>query len=220
LYVLSATAARLGMSIARQWVRLYTSVLDDPKIQRLPDSLFRFWIDCILICGLRGGYLPSTSDCAFRMRISQRQVIARLSALKEARLVDETPDGFRMHDWQEYQYDSDSSTDRVKRFRERSSNVSETLESRAELLSEAEAKLASQQNVSKSRNRYLTDEEQSFAETNAVVQLAIRKAHDRIERADDPQAYTATIVRREIAALNGQAPRKWSALMAHARKIR
>jgi hypothetical protein len=120
------------MSLPRQWIRLYTSVLDDPKIQTLPDSLFRFWIDCLLLCGLRGDSLPLTSHCAFRLRISERQVVARRSSLVSLGLIDETPDGFKMHDWEQYQYDSDSSTGRVKRFRNVSRNAHETVQSRAE----------------------------------------------------------------------------------------
>jgi hypothetical protein len=147
------------MSIARQWVRLYTSVLDDPKIQRLPDSLFRFWIDCILLCGLRGGYLPSTCDCAFRMRISERQVIAKLLALEQARLVERTPDGLMMHDWQEHQYDSDSSTSRVKRFRERFGNVSETPQNRTEQIQKQNRTEQSAPDVLKQPRGYALDEQ-------------------------------------------------------------
>ena len=59
----------------RQWIRLYTSVLNDPKILVLPDRLFRFWVNCLLTCGLAGDYLPVPSRLIILMRISERQVL-------------------------------------------------------------------------------------------------------------------------------------------------
>lgn len=127
----------------RQWIRLYTSVLNDPKILVLPDRLFRFWVNCLLTCGLSGDSLPIPSRLKISMRISERQTIANLKSLAEFGLIEETPDGWRMHDWKEYQYDSDSSTDRVKRFRNAQRNVTATEQSRAEQIQKQKAELLS-----------------------------------------------------------------------------
>ena len=80
--------------------------------------------------------IPSVEDVAFRLRLSKSKAESLLSTLKTSSLID----GDRMHDWDDFQYSSDSSTERVKRHRERnmerfsnvSSNVSETVQSRTE----------------------------------------------------------------------------------------
>lgn len=123
----------------RQWIRLYTSVLNDPKILVLPDRLFRFWANCLLASGLSGDCLPVPSRLKILMRISERQTIANLKSLAEFGLAEETPDGWKMHDWEEHQYDSDFSRERMQRHRDGQKTVTVTVQSRAEQKADAEA---------------------------------------------------------------------------------
>jgi len=112
----------------RPWIRLYTDLPSNPKAQRLPGPLFKFWINCLCLYGKRG-YFPPAPDIAWALQLSEQATIKNLRSLINAHLLDESPqdagfegilvDAIHPHDWDEMQFESDSSTERVKRFRER-----------------------------------------------------------------------------------------------------
>jgi hypothetical protein len=109
-----------------RWFRLYDDVLNDPKVQRLSGDTFKFWINMLCIASKNGGVLPSIEDMAFALRVSNDVCTFLIDELKTCGLID---GGKRLvpHGWEKRQYKSDTSTDRVKRFRERSRNVTETV---------------------------------------------------------------------------------------------
>ena len=110
--------------------------LNNPKVQRLSSGDFKGWVNLLCLAKEYDGSLPSVEDVGFRLRLSKRKVETLLKLLRSKGLVD----GDRMHDWDEMQYPSDSSTERVKRHRERakeppcnvSSNVPVTVQRRVE----------------------------------------------------------------------------------------
>ena len=118
------------------WFRFYVRTLDNPKAQRLPGRTFKGWVNLLCLAKEYDGALPPVEDISFRLRLSKQKVEALLKSLRSKGLVD----GDGMHDWDEMQYPSDSSTERVKQHRERakehhrnvSSNVSVTSQSRVE----------------------------------------------------------------------------------------
>ena len=118
------------------WLRFYVRTLNNPKVQRLASGDFKGWVNLLCLAKEYDGDLPSVEDVAFRLRLSKRKVETLLKSLRSKGLVD----GDRMHDWDEMQYHSDSSTERVKRHRERakeppcnvSSNVPVTVQRRVE----------------------------------------------------------------------------------------
>ena len=119
------------------WLRFYVRTLNNPKVQRLPGSIFKGWVNLLCLAKETDGVLPSCrGHVAFRLRLSKSKAESLISTLKTSGLID----GDRMHDWDDFQYSSDSSTERVKRHRERnmerssnvSSNVSETVQSRVD----------------------------------------------------------------------------------------
>lgn len=67
-------------------------------------------------------------EIAFRLRVSECDAATAIDALCEAKLIDINTRGrYIMHDWEEHQYVSDNSTERVRKHRaKRSGNVSET----------------------------------------------------------------------------------------------
>lgn len=113
------------------WLRLYTDILNKPKISRLSDKQFRSWVELLLAAKLygQGGQLPPMEDLCFvlRMEGKSRQMLARLEELKERKLVDQNADGvWSMHDWGTHQYTSDidpTATERKRRERDRKNNV-------------------------------------------------------------------------------------------------
>ena len=114
------------MNAMTRWFRLYDDVLNDPKVQRLSGESFKFWINMLCIASKNGGVLPSIEDMAFALRVSNDFCTSLIDDLKTCGLIDGSK-RLVPHGWEKRQYKSDTSTDRVKRFRERSRNVTETV---------------------------------------------------------------------------------------------
>ena len=114
------------MNAMTRWFRLYDDVLNDPKVQRLSGESFKFWINMLCIASKNGGVLPSIEDMAFALRVSNDVCTSLIDELKTCGLIDGSK-RLVPHGWEKRQYKSDTSTDRVKRFRERSRNVTETV---------------------------------------------------------------------------------------------
>jgi hypothetical protein len=108
------------------WIRLYREVLDDPKVQTLPEAMFKTWINLLLVAAQHDGALPDTAAVAFALRLPEKEAARRIVALVEIGLLDREGDVLRPHNWDARQYKSDSSTERSKRFRENKSNVAAT----------------------------------------------------------------------------------------------
>lgn len=103
------------------WLRLWDSVLDDPKVQRLPDRLFRHWVNllCLANRGSERGQLPPTAaDVAFALRISEEEANDALQELTKRELIEWTPAGSPMpHNWGGRQFKSDNVSERVTKHR-------------------------------------------------------------------------------------------------------
>lgn len=107
------------------WLRLYTEILNDPKLARLTDEQFRTYIR--LLCAVklhdRKGQLPSDEDTAFMLRLSLAAWRKSRDALIRIGLIDitETTQGkaLSIHGWSRRQYESDHSNERVDRYRKR-----------------------------------------------------------------------------------------------------
>jgi hypothetical protein len=109
-----------------RWFRLYDDLLNDPKVQKLSGETFKLWINLLCIASKHGGVLPSLDDLAFQLRLPALVCKTEIDTLKAAGLIDGDKK-LKPHGWEKRQYKSDTSTERVKRFRERSSNVAETV---------------------------------------------------------------------------------------------
>lgn len=109
--------------MARPWLRFYRKTVNNPKVQRLSPELFRAWVN-ILCTTDDDGRLPAINDMAFTLRVGAEVVHEWLSTLRANGLFDLARNGkVTAHDWSEHNYESDVSTDRVKRFRKRSRNA-------------------------------------------------------------------------------------------------
>lgn len=108
-----------------RWFRFYTEVVHDPKVQLLPDKTFKEWINVLCIAGDNGGILPDDKSIAFTMHMTTASARQMLIRLKDAGLLDLGEDGkMRPHNWGERQFQSDVSTERVRRFRDKKKSVS------------------------------------------------------------------------------------------------
>lgn len=114
-----------------KWFRFYSEVLDDPKVQNLSPELFKIWINILCITCHHTGVLPPIKDVSFRLRVTLDETKLAFQALLEAGLIQQIKNqhgiNYAPHNWKKRQYSSDTSTERVKRFRAVSRNVSETV---------------------------------------------------------------------------------------------
>jgi hypothetical protein len=109
------------------WFRYHVSDLDNPAVQRLPGDLFKIRLNllCLASRQRQAGALPSLDDIAFALRLPAEELERATDDLVERGFLARTETGFAFVDWSARQFLSDSSTPRVKRFRERRRNVSE-----------------------------------------------------------------------------------------------
>lgn len=70
---------------SRYWIKFYIEVLDDPKMGRLPDRLWRRACELFLVAGEThdNGSLPSLEDLAWRLRLTSEELSEDLSQLTE-----------------------------------------------------------------------------------------------------------------------------------------
>ena len=61
-----------------RWFRFYASAVDDPKIQTLPDPLFRTWINLLCLASKADGVIPSGKQLSFGLRLSDALTKKRL----------------------------------------------------------------------------------------------------------------------------------------------
>lgn len=114
--------------MSKPWIRLYTDLPSNPKAQRLPGDLFKFWINCLCLYGKRG-YFPPAKDIAWALQVSEKITLRNIRDLIDAGLLDESPrdkgfenlivDAIHPHDWDDLQFESDASRERQKKYRDR-----------------------------------------------------------------------------------------------------
>ena len=107
------------------WLRFYTEVLNDPKVQRLPDSIFKTWVNLLLVARLQddhGQISTDIEDLAFQLHIPMKTAKEHLKILTERGLIENGA----MHNWDNRQYESDrdpTRNERQQRYRNARSNA-------------------------------------------------------------------------------------------------
>lgn len=111
--------------MARRWIRLYTELLNDPKVQMLPPDVFKAYINLLCIAGQndKNGEIPADQmSLAFMLRLPENELDRVIVMLINQKLIDKTENGMAIHGWKSRQYESDTDPtrfERVKRFREK-----------------------------------------------------------------------------------------------------
>jgi len=112
------------------WLRLYMRLMDNEDVHALTDSEFRTWIFCLLATKANGGFLPPNKTIAFKLRRKQQVVADHIAAILDAGLLVCVANELQPTGWNKFQFQSDVSTDRVKRFRNGKRNGDETFPKR------------------------------------------------------------------------------------------
>lgn len=114
-----------------RWFRVDDGLVDDPKVQQLPDRLIVAMLNLWCITSQCGGNLPPVSDIAFKLRITAAKATKLLDDLRDAKLIDDDEEGSRPHNWNTRQFKSDvtdpTNAERQRRYRNRDKTVTETV---------------------------------------------------------------------------------------------
>jgi hypothetical protein len=110
-----------------RWFRFYGDAINNPKVLRLSDAMFRAWVTLLCLASQYEGVLPKAADIALILRMKVHKVAEWLAILTGAGLLDSLEDGtFRPHNWDARQFKSDvadpTAVDRNKRYRDRKRN--------------------------------------------------------------------------------------------------
>lgn len=114
-----------------RWFRFHDQSLNDPKVQTLDGDTFKAWVNLLCLASQNDGRLPPESDIAFALRMDINGCRTVLERLLNGGLIDRLNGGrdgwhYAPHGWSQRQYKSDTSSERVKRYRQRYRNVTET----------------------------------------------------------------------------------------------
>jgi hypothetical protein len=121
------------MMPSKYWIKLYHEILDDPKMGRLPDALWRRTIELFLLAGDldADGVLPAVDDMAWRLRVDPAALATDLKALANVGIVTSCDDGCWIVTKFADRQAAATSSERGARFRERQ-RKQEYYEDRAE----------------------------------------------------------------------------------------
>lgn len=111
--------------MSARWFRFYADAMRHPKVAKLPDATFRLWVQLMCVAAENDGRIPCAEDLKFMLNRRLDHLLRGLDDLIRASLIDVLEDGYEPHSWSERQYKSDTSTDRVRKHREKR-NVSVT----------------------------------------------------------------------------------------------
>jgi hypothetical protein len=97
--------------------RYYVEALNDQKVQLLAPELFTFWVNCLSVARQNNGLLPDVAGLAFQLRMETPKAQAVVQDLITGGLLDRTAHGLSPHNWSTRQYQSATSTARVRLYR-------------------------------------------------------------------------------------------------------
>lgn len=104
---------------SKYWIKLYHEILDDPKMGRMPDRLWRRTIELFLLAGEldQDGALPELRDIAWRIRIPDDQLADDMSLLTTYQIVHQQDGCYIVTKFADRQA-AMTSTERTRRYRE------------------------------------------------------------------------------------------------------
>jgi hypothetical protein len=122
--------------MANPWFRLYAEFLSDPKVQSMSEIMQRRLV--MLFCLQCGNELETLHDeeIAVALRISLDDVTEMKQIFVSKRFINVSSSGWKIINWNKRQFKSDTSTERVKKYRDKvkqECNATETLPKRPQI---------------------------------------------------------------------------------------
>lgn len=89
----------------KYWIKLYHETLDDAKLGKLDDHLWRRTIEMFLLAGDQneGGFLPKLEDMAWRLRTEEQDLEGDLRRLESKRIIEKRDDRWFVIKFAEHQ---------------------------------------------------------------------------------------------------------------------
>lgn len=111
----------------RSWIKLYVEILDDMKLGPLPVWLKWRFVELLLVAAEsdENGTLPPVTQTAWRLRVSEDDLLKSLGALREIGVVSLEGDRWKVTNFEKRQA-AMTSTERVQEYRKRTGNDTET----------------------------------------------------------------------------------------------
>ena len=105
---------------SKYWIKVYHEILDDPKMGRMPDHLWRRTIELFLVAGEEDaeGLLPKLCDMAYRLRVTDDELTKDLDELEKLGVIHKEEAGWVVTRFAERQAPV-SDAERMRRYRER-----------------------------------------------------------------------------------------------------
>lgn len=204
------------------WWRAHDEAVDDPKLQLIPDSLFRAWFNVMCLCSANEGVLPPVDQVAFKLRMTQAKASKVVDELVDVKLLDLVDGKFQPHNWNERQFKSDvtdpTNAERQKRYRKRhavTENVTEksvTVTPPREQIADTERKKGSEPNGSGAHappsdakaDLFRRGREVLGKESGALIAKLLRS----FGQEDDPKVLAKARARLEEASTKAK-PAEW-----------
>ena len=109
-----------------QWFRVYSEILDDPKVAKMDGETFRCFVYLLALSselGNNGIINMSVSDISWRIRIPVNTLEQAIAYFVKNNILTKEDDSFVITNWKKRQFASDDIGQRVKRYREKQRNV-------------------------------------------------------------------------------------------------
>lgn len=120
------TDAKERQAVSLPWFRMYAEFAKDPKVQSMDETLQRRLV--MLFCLKCSDELNLSHDeLACALRISSEELETTLEVFRRKGFIDQND---ALCNWEKRQFTSDSSSERVRRYRERKRNGEVTLQER------------------------------------------------------------------------------------------
>lgn len=112
------------------WLKLWHKILDDSKMARLPDDLWRRSIEFFVLAGEKDsdGELPNLDEICWRLRIPETVVQTQMDQLESVGILKKDSGVWRVVNYSHYQQKPMTGAERVRIWRECNERGNETLQ--------------------------------------------------------------------------------------------
>lgn len=100
-----------------RWFRFYSAAMRDPKVAKLTDKQFRLWMNLLAVASENDGHIPMLDDLKYLLNRRLDHLSTGVKELISMGLIDCLADGYEPHNWNKFQYKSDTSKERVAKHR-------------------------------------------------------------------------------------------------------
>ena len=170
----------------RPWIKLYTEILHDPKMGRMPHRLFRRTIELFLLAGIcsnNEGILPPVKDIAWHLRVGEASLLKDLMSLQKLDIVHEEEPGVWVVTHFAERQDADTPAERMARLRASRRSGNEDVAKRNDVCCEDVTKRndvcyegVTKSNVDKEVDKEVEAEVEKEAEAETKISAAVAAA--------------------------------------------